>query len=314
MNNNWKSDNYKFVGSAFDFAYANRINKMLEIMGVVTTPSVDYELTGAGGYGELLPYDGTNLNSTSMKRGFKKIITPEEYVSSIDVGFKAAKIDKLGETKKVGTRLGDAAAMTVYAHCLRMFHNAFDAAHVGGDNKSWAATDHPVAAKNSSGRTYVADTDAGTYSNKITTALSVSAITAAKSAAGRFVTPDGLPFMCDMNLLLVSPELEPDAIKICGANAKLRPTKDPANDYNAANPLPELQYMVIGGGSDGFTKKQWAICDAALMREMVKLVYITKPTVMQSELDNPLIDKYTAYVDFGMGWGDARQIIFSDPA
>jgi hypothetical protein len=47
------------------------------------------------------------------------------------------------------------------------------------------------------------------------------------------------------------------------------------------------------------------------MKQMVELVYITEPTVIQNQLDNPLKDAYTAYADFGSGWGDARQIIFS---
>ena len=51
-----------------------------------------------------------------------------------------------------------------------------------------------------------------------------------------------------------------------------------------------------------------------MMKEMVKLVYITKPMVEQHDLDNPYKDAYSAYVDFGCGWGDARQIIFSNPA
>ena len=92
------------------------------------------------------------------------------------------------------------------------------------------------------------------------------------------------------------------------------PVRNPDDSSNAANPLADLQYMVIGGGNDGFSAKQWAICDPALMREMVKLVYITRPTVMQTALDNPLKDLYTGYVDFGCGWGDGRQIIFSNPA
>ena len=141
----WKSDNYKFVGKAFDYAYANRLNKLLAILGVASSNSIDYELTGSGD------------------------------------------------------------------------------------------------------------------------------------------------------------------------NGKFRPTRNPADNSNAANPLADLQYMVIGGGNDGFTAKQWAICDPALMREMVKLVYITRPTVMQTALDNPLKDLYTGYVDFGCGWGDGRQIIFSNP-
>lgn len=313
-NTAWKTDNYKFVGKAFDFAYDNRINKLLAVMSKTNTKSIDYELTGGGGYGEMPKYDGNNLNEASKKRGFKTIITPEEFSLSESVGLKQAKVDKSGECRRVGAYLGSSAAMTVYVHALRMFGNAFNPAFLGGDGKSWAATDHPVASKGSEGRKYVADPDAGTYSNLITDTLSVSAITKAQSAMNRFVTPDGLPMLCDCNMLLVSPELEAEAKKICGDFGKWRPKQNPEDDTNAANPVPDLQYIVIGGGSFGFTKKQWAVCDAQLMREMVKLVYITEPTCMQSQLDNPLKDLYTGYVDFGCGWGDARQIIFSNPA
>ncbi|MBQ9459586.1 MAG: hypothetical protein IJU66_06595 [Oscillospiraceae bacterium] len=310
----WKSDNYRLVGRAFDYAYANRLNKFMSIVGVANSNSIDYELTAGGGYGEMPAYDGNNLNEGVKKRGFKTIITPEEFSLSESVGYKQAKVDKSGECSRVGKMLGNSAAMTVYMHMLRMFSGAFDESRLGGDGKPWAATDHPVASMGSQGRKFIADPDSGTFSNKITDALSVSNITKAQALAGRMTTPDGLPFLGDYSLLLVSPELEADAKKICGDHGKFRPAKNPADDTNAANPLADLQYMVIGGGTDGFSKKQWAICDPTLMKEMVKLVYITRPTVMQTALDNPLKDLYTGYVDFGCGWGDARQIIFSDPS
>jgi hypothetical protein len=311
---NWKADNYKFVGAAFDYAYKNRINKFLSIVGTVKAKSIDYELTGSGGFGEMPAYDGSNLNEIHQRRGFKTIITPAEYAGTEIIGYKQAKVDKSGECAKVGRKLGDSAAMTVYLHLLRMFGNAFNADCKGGDGMAWASASHPNASKGSSGRTYVADPDAGTYSNLVTSALSVSAITTAQAQGSRFTTPDGLPLAADFNLLLVSPELEAEAKKICGENAKYRPLHNPADNTNAANPVADLQYMVIGGGADGFTKKQWAICDPVLMKEIVKLVYITEPNVFQNQLDNPLKDAYTAYVDFGCGWGDARQIIFSNPA
>ncbi len=308
---NWKTDNYKFVGKAFDTAYANRINKLSPIVGEVNAKSIDYELTGSGGYGEAPAYDGSNLNEGSLHRGFKTIITPTEYTLSIPVGMKQAKIDKMGETRKVGTKLGDSMALTVYLHVLRMFANAFnaDGAHNGGDGKPWAATDHPVASKGSSGRSFVVDPDAGTYSNKISSALSVSAITTAQSMANRFVTPDSLPFLCEMDTLLVSPELEATAKQICGDKAKLYP-----DQTDHVNPVSDLQYIVIGGGADGFGAATWAICDRRLMKELVNIVYITRPFVTQTTPDNPLKDLYTAYADFGVGWGDARQIIFSTGA
>ena len=96
---NWTSDNYAFVGKAFDFAYADRLNKLSPVVGEVNAKSIDYELTGSGGYGEAPRYDGENLNEGSLKRGFKTVITPVEYTLSIPVGYKEAKVDKMGETK-----------------------------------------------------------------------------------------------------------------------------------------------------------------------------------------------------------------------
>ena len=306
----WKTDNYKFVGKAFDMRYANRINTLAPLLGTKTTNSIDYELTGAGGFGEMQPYDGENVNKGSLKRGFKTIITPGEFSTSIPVGYKEAKIDKSGECRKVGTRLADSASMTVYMHVLRCFGGAWDPNTVGGDGKPWASAAHPVASRGSVGRRFIVDEDAGSYSNVMSDALSVSAITAAQSMANRFITPDGLPFLCEMDTLLVSPELEATAKKLCGDDARL----DPESAAHGANPVHGLKYIVVGGGEDGFTKKQWAVCDRRLMKELFMLVYITKPQVLQSQLDNPLIDMYTAYADFGIGWGDARQIIFSNPA
>lgn len=306
----WKTDNYKFVGKAFDMRYANRINTLAPLLGTKTTNSIDYELTGAGGFGEMQPYDGENVNKGSLKRGFKTIITPGEFSTSIPVGYKEAKIDKSGECRKVGTRLADSASMTVYMHVLRCFGGAWDPNAVGGDGKPWASAAHPVASRGSVGRRFIVDEDAGSYSNVMSDALSVSAITAAQSMANRFITPDGLPFLCEMDTLLVGPELEATAKKLCGDDARL----DPESAAHGANPVHGLKYIVVGGGEDGFTKKQWAVCDRRLMKELFMLVYITKPQVLQSQLDNPLIDMYTAYADFGIGWGDARQIIFSNPA
>lgn len=312
----WKTDNYKFVGKAFDFAYADRLNKLSPVVSEVNAKSIDYELTGSGGYGELPAYDGNNLNEGSLHRGFKTVIRPVEYTLSIPVGYKEAKIDKMGETRKVGTKLGDSVALTVYLHVLRMFANAFntDGLHNGGDGVSWANSSHPVASLGSSGRTFTADPDAGTYSNLVTDQLSVAAITAAQAKANRFVTPDGMPFLCDYDTVLIAPELEEKAKKLFGENARLMPTQDPESSNNAANAVYGMQYIVIGGGADGFTAKQWAVCDRRLMKELVNIVYNTRPMVMQSQLDNPLKDLYTAYTDFGVGWGDARQIIFGNPS
>ena len=83
---------------------------------------------------------------------------------------------------------------------------------------------------------------------------------------------------------------------------------------NAANPVYGMKYMVVGGGGIGLTGKKWAIADSMLLPEILKLVYITEPTVLVANQTNPLLTDYIGYVDFGFGFGDARPIIFSDPA
>ena len=310
----WKADNFKFYGKAFEYAYANRMKKFLPIIGETESDNSTFELSGAGGYGELLPYNGNQLNHTEMRRGFKTILTPQEFTKTAQIGYLEAKVDKLGECKKVGSRLGDSAAMTVMLHVMRMFANATSPDHLGGDGKPWAATDHPVASLGSVGRRSVPDPESGTFSNVISQTLSVKGIDEAVTMAQKYVTPDGLPFLCDMDCVLVSPDLENTAKKLFGENSALMPKLNPEDDTNAANPIYGMSYIVMGGGKDGFKEKQWAICDRRLMKELVQIYYVQRPTIFSTDTDNPMIDLVTAYAAYACGWGDARQIIFSNPS
>lgn len=315
-NTAWKQDLYPLVTKTFDYEYKNKINKFMEIMGKENINSVDYRDAGTSGYGELPDYTGV-LQSANQKRGFITIYTPVEKSMAIDIGYKYAKVDKSGEANKTGKKAANSAHMSVYMACLRMFGRAFNPAYLGGDGKPWAATDHPNASKGDLNGVSIVDPDSGTYSNLIREKLSVTAITNAQTMANRFKTPDGLPLLVDFQdngILLVSPELEPKAIEICGKDGKMSPEKLPESAENGANPVWGLKYMVVGGGDVGFSAKQWAIADRTMLKETAKVVSITDPTVMETDLDNPLIARYVPYVDFSVGFSDARCIIFSNPA
>lgn len=311
LNSAWQNDLYPLVAKRFEIEYANYLNLISPLFEEVDSDAVDYRIEGLAGFGELPAYGGEDLTAMNQRRGFITKITPEEYAGTIDIHYKHAKVDRSGEVKKVGTRAARSAAMTVYMHMCRMFQNAFSLSYPGSDGCSWASTTHPVAALGDDAQTLNSkiDSSAGTYSNLMGDLLSVSAITKAQTMANRFVTPDGLPFLCDMDTLLVSPELEAKAKELCGTDSKLIPERLPETNENGANPIYGMGYIVI----KGFSANQWAVCDRALMKEAVKLVYITRPTVLKGVLDNPLVSRFVPYADFGMGWGDARQIIFSDP-
>lgn len=293
----WQNDLYPLVTKRFSDRYAKRTDVMKMVIGEETTDRVDIREEGLGGYGEIPDYNGTDIPELTQKRGFVKIYTPKEKAAKASISYKKAKIDMSGEAKKTGERLADSLAMTRLMDFYRMFANGFNAAFVGADGKALFAGDHPVSS----------DAGAGTYSNLITDVFSISAITKAQTNARRFVTYDGLPFLCQFDLCLVSPELEPKAKEFFGKEAKLIPE----SAENGANPVYDMKYFVI----DGFTAKQWAVGDSMLIKDFMKIVNITAPMVLYNkEASNPLISFYTAYADYILGWSENRQIIGANPA
>lgn len=294
----WSQDLYPLVKKRFDLRYGQRMDAISQVAGIVEQKEVDYRLEGVGGYGELPVYDGSILKA-DQKRGFITTITPVEHALGVSVSYKKARVDMSGEAAKTGTRLADSAYMTVLNEFYRLFANA--RTRLGADGVAWASDSHPISSEEG----------CGTFSNVMDLPLSVAAITEAQARASRFVTPDGLPFASNFDLLLVSPELEAKAREICGPNSRLIPEHNPDGDTHAGNPLYGMKYLVIGGGGTGFAPDEWAVADQMLLQEVLKLVYISKPTVLISKQDNPLITDYIGYVDFAFGFGDARPIIFS---
>lgn len=296
----WHNDLYPLIKKRFDLRYAKRLDAISQVCDVVCQDDIDYRIEGIGGYGEMPVYDGTTVMNADTKRTFITTITPKEHALKVTSTYKKAKLDYSGESRKIGTRLADSAYMTVLNEFYRLFGSAFT--NVGSDGVAWASEKHPVSRDSKE-----------TFSNLMHENLSVASITKAQTMASRFVTPDGLPFACNMDLLLVSPELEAKAKEICGPNSRLIPENNPDTDTNAANPVYGMKYLVVGGGNAGFTGNTWAVADSLMLSEVLKLVYITKPTVLVSPQDNPLITDYIGYVDFAFGFGDARPIIFSNP-
>ena len=184
---------------------------------------------------------------------------------------------------------------------IEQFGGAFST--LGADGVAWASENHPINK----------ETSETTFSNIMSAELSVSSICEAQKRASGFVTSDGLPFVSDFDLLLISPELEEKARTICGKDSEISPLLNPETGLGA-NPVYGMNYIVVGGGNLGFVDNQWAVADRALLSEVFKLVYITEPSVLVSPRENPLVTDYIAYIDFAFGFGDARPIIFCDPA
>ncbi len=322
FNTAWKQDLYPMIDKTFEYKVEQFQNVLKLVLGEEDDQSIDYRISEGGGFGEIPDYDGgANLKTLNQKRGFVKIMTQAQKAGAIDIERFYAITDKSGEAKKAGTRAAYSLNMTVYLMMLRMFGGAWSTT-IGGDGVAWANASHPVASKGDANGTNTADPDAGTFSNIITQGsttnpvLSVAAITAAQTAANRLVTPDGLPCAVDFEgngLLLVSPELAPKAKELCGDKGRMIPNNLPETAENGANPIYGLQYVVMGGGAEGFSAKQWAIADKTMLPEVAKIVYAQRPTTLRADLDNPLIARIVPYMVAAAGQNSARCIFFSNP-
>jgi hypothetical protein len=292
---NWKDAMFPIVTKWFDDRLAKRTDVISSVIGVEDTKRYSFDEYGIGGLGEVPDYDGTNITEMNQKKGFKTTYTTQEKAGKYPVHFKAAKFDMSGEAKKAGKHMANALSMTALMMFYRLFANGFNASFTGADGQPLFSAAHKVNS-----------TDADVYSNLLTDAFAISAITKAQAQARRFQTFDGLPFLCKFDLCLVSPELEPKAKEYFGKEAKLLP--DSPN--NNANPVYDMKYFVI----DGFSAKQWAVGDSELMKDYIKMVYGTRPMVIDQKASNPLIAEYIGYMDLTTGWSDPKCLIGSNPA
>ena len=292
----WSNDMYPLVKKSFDERYNSRINIIGSVADIVKQDNTEYKAQSLGGYGELQAYTNNTLTHAGTSGTFNTKITPAEHALALSVSYKDVKGNFVEEAKRIGTRLADSAYMTVLSAFYKFFTGA--RTNTGYDGVATANANHPVSNGSSD-----------KFSNIMTQALSVSAISAAQTKANTYVTADGLPFVSNLDLLLVSPELEETARTICGVDARVCPQSHPDTGIGA-NPAYGMHYMVIGAGTTKLDEKEWIVADSTLLREVFKLVYITEPTVLVSPGDNPLVADYIAYVDFAFGLSDARPLIF----
>jgi hypothetical protein len=294
----WSDDMYPIMLERFQDRLDKRIGIIKRTIGYVKLKGGNqYADVGAGGMGLIPKYNGTTLQELDQKRGYKTVYTPEEIAAAYFVSYKYAKTDLSGEARKAGSKCADSLAMTQRRDFYNIFAKGFDANHKGADGEPLFSANHPVNSEGANG-------PLGKFCNLGTDEFSVKAITKAQAAAQRFKTFDGLDFDCDFNFVGIPPELEELAKRFFGENAK----NLPESAENDANPVSDVTYQVM----KGLGAKQWFIGDRELMKDYIKMVEITEPTVFQYK-PNPLVVGYIPYADYTMGWSDARCVYGFNP-
>lgn len=298
------NDLYPIIAKRFESKVENGDKLISSLISVVDSDKIDYRIDGMGGYGEIPKYDGTVVQNIDQKRGYTTIITPAERAAKTSVTLKYTKVDQSGEARKVGNRLGISMRTTIYNDFLRMWQRAYDSNYAFADGLAWAATNHRVTSD---------PTVSDTFSNLITNTLGVAGLDYAMRTGSRYVTADGLPTGINYDLVLAAPELRQKCIELLGEQNELGPEDIPESSENGKNPFRKLKWYIIGGGSLGFTAKQWGLASSEILKETCALVYITRPFVKPMQ-ETPFTWQYYPYADYELGFAEPRAVIFSNPS
>lgn len=297
------NDLYPIIKKRFESKVESGEKLINSLISVVDSDQIDFRIDGMGGYGEIPKYDGTTVQNIDQRRGYTTIVTPVERAAKTSVTLKYTKVDQSGEAGKVGNRLGMSTRATIYSDFLRLFQRAYDSNYAYGDSLAWAATNHRVSSDAS-----VSDT----FGNLITNTLGTAGLDYAMKTGARYVTADGLPTGITYDLVLAAPELRQKCIELLGESNEIGPDNIPESAENGANPYKKLKWFIIGGGSLGFTAKQWALASSEVLKETTALVYITRPMVKPMQ-ETPFTYQYYAYADYEFGFAEPRAAIFSNP-
>lgn len=179
--------------------------------------------TGIGG----ISPDAWNQYQKSGTKGrldfdqlFTQTYTHVEYPVELAIEKKLVLNNQYGQITDMLSKAGLSGGVKMELDAASLLNNAFSSSHTWSDGKPLCATNHPKSPNASS----------GTFSNKGTSALSASALSATRIAMARFKDDKGNELGLMPNELWVPPELEDTAIEIT------RSVLDPDSANNAVNP------------------------------------------------------------------------------
>ena len=243
----------------------------------------EYNSSNAEGEPAAIPYDTFNPL-------YEKTFTHKEYAKGLAVERKLIEDDQTGMIQRRASTLGNAFGITVAKHKSSVFNNAFSSSYLGADGKALCATDHPSRPTDTS----------TTFSNKGTTALADSAVTATIQAGKRLTDDRGNEFPVFYDTLYVPIELEATAWTIVNSLNKSGTADNDANFVRSTG----MKVVVDPYLSDA---NNWFMIDSQLSPLHLLFFWRVAPEMaLDPASDYNLVARYRGYMRYSYGWDDWR--------
>ena len=267
---------------------------------VSSSKSAEHDL-GVGGMGDWLEYEGA-IEYDDAVQWYKTTYTHKEYARGFKVERSLADDDQYNIINKRPKSLALAAMRTREKHAASIFINAFTDAYAGGDAVGLCSAAHPNS-----------PADAAVQNNEGTYSLTYDNVVLIRRTMREFKDDRGELVAVNPRLILIPPELEDTANKICRTMRGPDSQQPDVADY-AANLVADrgIDFLVWDYLTDA---NAWFLIDPELAKlhlrwfDRVPLEFAMDPTS-----DFTLEARFRGYMRYSYGWSDWRWVYGNNPS
>jgi phage major head subunit gpT-like protein len=245
-----------------------------------------------GAFGDWTAFSGA-VGYDSLAQGYDTTITYVEFASGFQVERKLFDDDQYNIMDRRPTALAMAAQRTRQKHGARMFNNAFSV-----DNYFYVNTENVALCSASHTTTAAGVSTATGFDNLVTTALSATAVAAARIDFVKFRDDRGNRMQCMPDEILIPPDLYETGYEIIQSSGKVDTAQNNRNVHEGAYTLIEWNYLT--------DPNNWFMMDSSMRKQYCVWVdRVPKEFAYAEDLDT-IIAKWRGYMRHGSGAPDWR--------
>lgn len=255
----------------------------------------DMRWSSVSGYGDIPQFSGS-VTYQSAAQGYDSTITPVEFASGIQVERRLFDTDQYNIMNQRPVGLARSAQRTRQKHGARRFNNAFSV-----DSLFYTNTEAVALCSNSHTTTVAGASTATGFDNLVTTALSATAVAAARIQMRGFRDPAGNRMEIEPDELLIPTDLYEVAYEIVESMGKVDTAENNRNVHQGRYTIKEWNYLTDANN--------WFMSDSSMRKDSLKWVdSVGVEFAMAEDLDT-LVAKWRLYMVYGNGHIDWRFIL-----
>lgn len=255
----------------------------------------DVRYSEVSGYGDIPEFSGS-VTYQSAAQGYDTTITPLEFASGIQVERKLFDDDQFSIMDQRPAGLARAVQRTRQKHAARIFNNAFSV-----DQYFYNNSESVAMCSNSHTTTVQSASTASGFDNLVTTALSATAVAAARIQMRGFRDAAANRMDVEPDELCIPPDLYETAFEIVSSMGKVDTAENNRNVHMGRYTVKEWNYLT--------DTNNWFLMDSRLRRDALKWEdRIPTEFAMAEDMDT-IVAKWRVYTRYANGHRDWRFIL-----